>query len=229
MNSESWIVNRVTIHKPRTTNHEPRLTRDQLREMKMTLKSKGISFAVINEQDISPKMDRAIREILVVCFPADREYYQHQSWWHCVPIYRVVGRDDKDSIVAHTAVVERVVIVGPNLSRVRVAGIQSFCILPGYRGTGLSNRMMSAAMEEANRRSFDAGLLFCLERLETLYSRMGWSKLNTAVYMANEGPRSAGTQKEGKTLIPAKNIAMFYPLRAKQFPSGHIDLVGTDW
>jgi len=187
----------------------------------MTVKSKNISFAVINEEDISPEMDRAIREILVVCFPTDREYYQRQSWWHCVPKYRVLGRDTEGSIVAHAAVVERKVFVGPNLSEVRVAGIQSFCILPDYRGTGLSNKMMSAAMEEANRRGFDAGLLFCLERLETLYSRMGWSKLNAAVYMANE--------KEGKTLIPAKNIAMFYPLRAKQFPVGHIDLAGTDW
>jgi hypothetical protein len=81
--------------------------------------------------------------------------------------------------------------------------------------------MMSVAMEEAKRRSFDAGLLFCLNQLETVYGRMGWSKIDAAVYITDD--------KEDKTLIPAKNITMFYPLKAKQFPAGDIDLVGTDW
>jgi GNAT superfamily N-acetyltransferase len=187
----------------------------------MPTKHNDISLCVIHEEDISPELDRAIRETLVVCFPADREYFQRQSWWHCVPIYRVLGRDSKGSIVAHTAVVERTVIVGPSLSKVRVAGIQSCCVLPGHRGTGLSDKMMSVAMDEANRRGFDAGLLFCLDRLETVYGRMGWSRLDGAVYVADD--------KEGKALIPAKNITMFCPLKAKQFPAGDIDLVGTDW
>ena len=187
----------------------------------MPTKHNDISLRVIKEQDISPELDRAIRETLVVCFPADREYFQRQSWWHCAPIYRVVGRDDKGSVVAHTAVVERTVIVGPNLSKVRVAGIQSCCVLLSYRGTGLSDKTMSVAMEEANRRGFDAGLLFCLDQIETVYGRMGWSKLDADVYVADD--------KGGKALIPAKNITMFYPLKANQFPAGDIDLVGTDW
>jgi predicted acetyltransferase len=187
----------------------------------MPTKHNNISFRVIHEEDISPELDRAIREMLVVCFPADREYFQRQSWWHCVPVYRVLGRDDKGSITAHVAVVERAVTVGPNLSKVRVAGIQSCCVLPGYRGTGLSDKMMSVAMAEANRRGFDAGLLFCLDQLETVYGRMGFEQLDAAVYVADD--------KEGKTLIPAKNITMFCPLKAKQFPAGDIDLVGPDW
>lgn len=190
-------------------------------KMKITAKPRDISFALINEEAISPEMDSAICETLVVCFPADREHYQRRSWWHCVPKYRVLGRDAKDSIVAHAAVVERKVFVGPNRSEMRVAGIQSFCVLPAYRGTGLSDKLMSAAVEEANRRGFDAGLLFCLDKLQAVYARTGWSKLDAAVYMADE--------RTGKTLIPAKNIAMFYPLTTKQFPPGDIDLSGSDW
>lgn len=197
--------------------------------MTVTTEHCHVSLSIINEQDICSELDKAIRKTLVVCFPADCEYYQRRSWWHCIPIYRVVGQDSKGSIVAHAAVVERRVIVrrkaspsgGANLIEVRVAGIQSFCILPDYRGTGLSDQMMSAAMDEANRRTFDAGLLFCVNQLQTVYGRMGWAKLDTAVYMTDD--------REGKTLIPAKNIAMFYPLRTKQFPIGDIDLAGTDW
>jgi len=99
--------------------------------------------------------------------------------------------------------------------------MQSFCVLPDYRGTGLSDRMMSIAMEQANKRGFDAGLLFCLDELETVYGRMGWHKLDSHVFMLDE--------KEGKLLIPAKNVVMFYPLAKRQFPPGDIDLAGTDW
>lgn len=180
-----------------------------------------ILFSVINERDISAALDQAIREGLVACFPADREYFQHQSWWHCVPVFRVLGINDKGSIVAHTAVVERTINVGPNWAKVRTAGIQSFCVLPDYRGTGLSDKVMSIAMDEANRRGFEAGLLFCISQLEKVYKRMGWTKIDVAVYMADE--------KKNKTLIPTKNITMFYPLNKSVLPSGDIDLAGTDW
>jgi GNAT superfamily N-acetyltransferase len=187
----------------------------------MNAKRHKIQFSVISENDISLNLDCAIREILVVCFPADREYFQARSWWHCVPIYRVIGRGDEDSIAAHVAIVERTVIVGQSLLKLRVAGVQGFCVLPGCRGTGLSDKMMSIAMEQANNLGFDAGLLFCLDKLRTIYGRMGWHKLDSNVYMSDE--------KGGKTLIPAKNITMFYPIGTKQFPPGNIDLAGTDW
>ena len=187
----------------------------------MPAKHNNISLFVIEEQDISSQLDKAIREMLVVCFPADREYFQRQSFWHCVPVYRVIAKNDKDSIVAHVAMVERSVIVGPDLSKVRVVGIQGFCVLQQYRGTGLSKKMMSVAIKQGRRRGFDAGLLFCRKRLEKLYGAMGWRKLHTAVYMTDD--------KKSKTLIPDRNITMFYPLRIKQLPAGDIDLAGTDW
>jgi len=187
----------------------------------MSVKHNDISLFVINEEDILSQLDMSIREMLVVCFPADREYYQRQSFWHSSAVYRVIGKNEKDSIVAHTAIVERDIVVGPSLSKVRVAGIQGFCVLQDYRRTGLSNRMMSIAMDEGNRRGFDAGLLFCREQLDKVYGGMGWRKLDAAVYMTNNA--------EGKTLIPLRNITMFYPLNTRQLPAGDIDLAGADW
>ena len=187
----------------------------------MKAKHNNIRFSIINEDSISSDLDRVIRETLVTCFPADREYFQARSWWHCVPIYRVLGKGEGDSVTAHVAIVERSVVVGQSLSKVHVAGVQGFCVLPGYRGAGLSDKMMSIAMEEANRRGFDTGLLFCVDKLQTVYGRMGWHKLDSDVYMSDD--------KEGRKLIPAKNITMFYPIGIKQFPPGNIDLAGTDW
>ena len=76
-------------------------------------------------------------------------------------------------------------------------------------------------MEQANKCGFDAGLLFCIDKLQSVYGRMGWQKLDSNVYLSDE--------KEGKKLIPAKNITMFYPIGTKHFPPGDIDLAGTDW
>ena len=180
-----------------------------------------ILFSVVREQDIAPDLDKAIRDLLVECFPADREYYQRQSWWHCVPAYRVLGRDLSGSIVAHAATVERTVNLGDGNVRIRVAGVQSFCVSQDHRGTGLSKKLMSAAMEEAARLGFDAGLLFCMGELEAVYGRMCWQKLDSDVYMFDE--------EGGKIPIPAKNITMFYPLAKRQLPPGDIDLAGTDW
>ncbi len=178
-------------------------------------------LAVIDEGDVSPALDQSIRELLVRCFPADRDYYARQSWWHCIPTYRVIGRDKRDSVVAHAAVVQRSISVEPMSSAISVAGIQSFCVSPEHRKTGMSDRMMVVAMEEAHRRGLDAGLLFCVNRLEAVYRRMGWDKLGTVVYTYDE--------KRGRIQIPAKNITMFFPLKVRQFPLGDIDLAGADW
>ncbi|MHC4354147.1 MAG: GNAT family N-acetyltransferase [Planctomycetota bacterium] len=182
---------------------------------------RDIQLSVIREQDLAPDLDKAIRDLLVECFPADREYYGRQSWWHCVPAYRVLGRDSQGAIVAHAGVVDRTVSVGDDLSKMRVAGVQGFCVSHDHRGTNLSGRMMSVAMEEASGRGFDAGLLFCVDKVEAVYRRVGWHRLDSDVYMLDD--------QKVKTSIPAKNITMFYPLGESQFPPGDIDLAGTDW
>ncbi|UCE46657.1 MAG: GNAT family N-acetyltransferase [Phycisphaerales bacterium] len=180
-----------------------------------------VQFSVILEQDISPDLDKEIRDLLAKCFPADREYYGRQSWWHCVPAYRVIGRDSQGAIVAHAGVVDRTVSVGDERSKMRVAGVQGFCVSKAHRGTDLSRRMMYIAMEKAIKRRFDAGLLFCIPELEAVYTGMGWRKLNSDVYMLDE--------EKGKTPIPAKNITMYYPPGKSSFPPGDVDLAGTDW
>lgn len=189
--------------------------------MKTRPTHRDIECSVVPEQEVLPDLDKAIRDILVACFPADRQYYQRQSWWHSAAIYRVLGRDRRGSIVAHAGVVERTVNVGRELSKVRVAGVQGFCVSQDYRGAGLSERMMLMAMTEAEDRGFEAGLLFCIDALDTVYGRMGWQRIDSDVYMLDE--------REAKTPIASKNITMFYPLGKSEFPPGDIDLAGADW
>ncbi len=181
----------------------------------------GLSFYVIDENDISPELDKEIRNSLVISFPDDREYFSRQSWWHCHPVFRIFAQRDTGQIVAHIAIIDRTILAGPAESHIRVAGIQSVFVLPKYQGLGISDKAMSIAIDQTKERAFDACLLFCHPRLESIYGRMGWTKINQPVYMLDE--------KENKIPISEKSITMFHPLKVSELPTSQINLAGADW
>jgi len=122
-------------------------------------------------------------------------------------------------VVGHVAIVIREIRCGG--ASVTVAGVQSLAVAPDFRGTGLSRRLMTEAMDEAKRRGIAFGLLFCVPGLESFYASLGWIRTDEAVTMRD---------KEGRPVpIPASNIAMFKPLGSTPFPTGPIDLRGRDW
>jgi len=164
--------------------------------------------------------DAAIRRGLCACFPNDREHFaSHRDWHGSVPAWSVVLEEGTE-VVAHAAVVDRVIDVG-GLS-VHVAGVLNVFVLPEWRGKWLVHRVMSAAMEEARRREFDCGLLFCVPALEKVYARTGWRTLSAR--------RITRVDEEGRELpLPGDNLAMFHPLAMADFPAGDIHLRGNDW
>ena len=180
-----------------------------------------IHFEIFNEADISDELDKAIRTGLVECFPDDREHFTRQRWWHSKPSWSICGFDPEGNVAGNVSIVERNVSVGKDSCRIMVAGIQNFIVLPHWRKTGLSDRLMALVLGEAQQRGLDAGLLFCIPALERVYNRMGWKKIDFAVYMRNE----SGLREP----IPSKNIAMMVPILVEQFPPGDVDLMGPDW
>jgi len=69
--------------------------------------------------------------------------------------------EEQGEIVAHVGIVDRSMTVGGSTFASR--GVQNVFVMPAYRGTRLSDRVMKAAMDEAERRGYDFGLLFCIE------------------------------------------------------------------
>jgi len=169
------------------------------------------------DEPIEPMLDAEIRALLVECFPHDREHYSKIRWWHSLPAWTVIARAGGE-LVSHLAMIERTVFVGKDRFPVRIAGVQSFCVKKEFRGTGLSDTMMEAALGRMKERGIDAGLLFCLPVLEKIYNRMGWQKIDARAFIRDA---------VGKREIPAKNITMACP--AEKFPAGDIDLAGDDW
>lgn len=180
-----------------------------------------IELSVILERDINDSLDAELREALMECYPKDVQYFRKRSWWHSRPFWRVIAQEENGKIVAHTAIVLRSVQAGDDSTAVSVAGIQSVLVREPYRGTGLSDRIMERAAKEMDHQNLDAGMLFCMPKLEGLYGRMGWQKINAAVSFI-------GDSGEKESLLEDTTV-MVYPVKLKAFPRGCIDLNGRDW
>ncbi|NLS94508.1 MAG: GNAT family N-acetyltransferase [Planctomycetaceae bacterium] len=175
---------------------------------------------IISECDLTSEIDAAIRRTLVQCFPKDVEFFSRNRAWHgCAPSYSVLVLEGAE-VIAHLGVVERRVTVGG--VPVDVAGLQNVCVLPECRGRGLCRAVVSAAMDEANRRGLDCGLLFCSAELIPVYERCGWQLATGRAVVRVD---SDGEEKP----LPEGNVPMWYPLRMSVFPEGGVHLGGNDW
>jgi hypothetical protein len=76
-------------------------------------------------------------------------------------------------------------------------------------------------MKEAKCRNYDAGLLFCQQRVASLYVRNGWIEIPEVpvAYLDNNEP----------VQLPANRFVMFFPLGLSEFPQGPADLNGPRW
>ena len=181
--------------------------------------SRAVSVEIIDEDQIASELDAAIRRLLCDCFPADMTAFSASRAWNGVhPLYSVICRH-RDRIVGQIGIVERLITCGG--VPVRIAGVQSLAVVPDWRKSGASQRLMTAAMDDARRRGIRFGLLFCLPGLANFYARLGWRQIERAVTMLDAAGRSVP--------LTAKNIAMNLPLGDEKFPPGPIDLAGRDW
>ncbi|NUN94005.1 MAG: GNAT family N-acetyltransferase [Verrucomicrobiae bacterium] len=175
-------------------------------------------IVVVDETAMTAARDAAIRRMLGVCFPASADAFSKTRAWHgSAPSYSVVANEGEE-IVGHVGVVAREISAGG--ASLRVAGIQNMAVLPARRGSGLSRRLMEAAVAEARRRGIPFGLLFCVPGLERFYASLGWTTLSVRVRMVYGGE---------ETEIPAKNLAMGLDLAGRPFPAGDLHLRGADW
>jgi predicted N-acetyltransferase YhbS len=175
---------------------------------------------LVNEQDLPPDLEAAIRQTLVACFPKDTDFFSHSRAWHgSAPTFSAVVLDGKE-VIAHLGVVQREVTIGG--APANVAGIQNVAVLPDHRGRGLCRAMLTAAMDEAKQRGLDYGILFCVADSVPLYARCGWKRLfdSPVVRVDLDGME--------KPLVEG-NLPMWLPLEKGEFPTGEVHLAGNDW
>jgi len=178
----------------------------------------SIVIRTVPEQDVTPELDKAIRNMLVECFPKDAEHFCRQRWWHSPHQWTTVAFDGS-APVGGICVVERGVSVGGELHQ--TAGIGNVCTLPGWRKQGIVDRMMVHTLDEAASRGMMLSILFCKPELEKVYSRMGFATVRGIVSIRDAN---------GKT-VPKdpKDLTMGQRLDGGSFPTGDIDILGRDW
>jgi GNAT superfamily N-acetyltransferase len=180
-----------------------------------------MELKIIYETDVTEQLDQAMRETIICCFPHNEDNYRNNGrrWRGTFPFYNVILRDN-DRVVAHAAVIDRVVDVGGR--RIRVAGVGNVGVLPDYRKQGHSDTVMQAAMTEAGREMFDLGMLFTQEPIKHVYARNGWVDVSGREFR----------RCDFQTREPAdfsSGVKMIHPLKLSDLPAGPVDLLGDKW
>ena len=103
------------------------------------------------------------------------------------------------------------------------AGIGTVSALPKYRKTGLIDLIMSLVLEEADRRGYDIGMLFCKPPLVPVYSRMGWSVHEPPVTVVGDDGKPKLKNPTGE------HFAMTRPMKIDPVPDEPVDAAGPDW
>jgi GNAT superfamily N-acetyltransferase len=180
---------------------------------------KPMQARIVEEIEISEKLDDAIRKTLAVCFPHHKDVYSKTHYLNDLkPVFSVVI-EDGCSVIAYVGVIDRIVKVGGK--EYRAAGVQNVCVLPKYRGRRLSDGVLKAAMQEAQAHRFDFGLLFTRHNIKQVYVRNGWIEIMYRKFTRTENAVNIE--------MPPESIKMYYPLAVKDFPTGDVDLLGNKW
>ena len=178
-----------------------------------------LRIRLVEDDRMDPELDAAIRRTLAECYPYHKAMFARTRHWRGhTAAYRVIAPNGA-LIAAHVAVVDRTTRVGE--ASVRVAGVAQVAALPAYRRTGLIDKVLARAVEEARQRGFDAGLLFCHEAVRGVYDRNGWIDITD---------RPCTRIEAGEEIImPADNLRMTYPLAMTELPPGPIELGCDKW
>jgi len=183
-----------------------------------------LKIEIINEKEITPDLDLKIREGLCRSFPQYADTFIKTRYWNGIlPVSSIVltSDDGSSTVIAHAGIIKREILIDGN-DRLSIFGIQNVFIQPDFRGQGLLGQLMREILKAVESGGYDCGLLFCVPELEKVYSGFSWEKISNASISAvdNEGLVSP---------ISAANIAMYYPLRIREFPEGDVNLQGYDW
>jgi len=183
-----------------------------------------LKVKIFSEKEITPEVDRKIREGLCISFPQDADHFRRTRGWHDIyPVHSLIvfSDDGRKLVIAHAGIVHRKILIN-GYGELSIFGFQNVFIHPDFRGRGLLDLLMTEIPGIAANGGYDCGLLFCVPELEKVYSGFSWKKIMNKEILSVDGE---GIMKP----IPAGNIAMFYPLSIRDFPDGDVNLQGYDW
>ena len=173
----------------------------------------------IDERDMTPEQEAALRDLLCECFPADVGAFSQTRAWHGSGPEYTLAYFEEGRALGHVGIVVREIACDD--LPVKIAGVQNVAVTPSRRGAGLSRQLMEAAMEEAARRGLSFGLLFCVSELARFYSSLGWVRKDIPVTMVDDNGADVPTDP--------KNLLLVKELSGEPFTAREVHLQGADW
>lgn len=118
--------------------------------------------------------------------------------------------------LSHVGLLKHEVSVGGK--PLTVAGVGGVVTRPEAQGRGYARRLLQHATEVfANEWKVDAGLLFCLPRLQPYYAALGWQPVTDEVRV----------EEQEKVTIPLN--VMVLPCGVREWPAGEVELQSRPW
>ena len=120
-------------------------------------------------------------------------------------------------LASHAGLLKHEVLVGQE--PIVVGGIGGVATALAHHGKGYARAVMNYSLSFiADELKASFGLLLCLERLESMYQKMGWQRITDPVVF---------DQPSGKVKSPIP--VMFKPCGDREWPPGPVDFCGLPW
>jgi aminoglycoside 2'-N-acetyltransferase I len=181
-----------------------------------------LSVHLVDERDISPEQDAAIRALLVSAFSRESaEHFRTSSYWGPRPTHRLWLEDRDQAIVAHLDLETRTIQVGD--VDVLVAGVGEVATAPGLQGSGVGRRMMAELQRVLKSEApVSFGILQCGDQVLGFYESTGWQRIDVLVRAIHPDSGQWDTVINNVLITPG-----MLPISA--WPEGPVDLRGLLW
>ena len=174
-------------------------------------------FCLLRTEDLA---DHDLAELRPMLDAAFRGRFDDHDWDHALGGWHAVVRDD-GRLVAHAAVVERVLEVGDR--SFRTGYVEAVATAPDRQGEGFGDQVASEVTDLV-RRSYELGALSTAHH--AFYERLGWERWQGPSYV-READRVVRTEDEDDGVMvlrvgPSVAIDLTAPITCPARP-------GDDW
>lgn len=171
------------------------------------------SLKIVPEIEIEFGVKRDIQNLRNLCFP---EFAQDRSYYKQLPHYRVVKYKDSE-LIAYLGIDYRIVSIDG--VAVKIFGIIDFCVAPELQGQGIGSEMLSFVAKYAETKDVDFLVLIADD--PKIYLKQGYKNIATyCSWLRIDRHKNYGVAVE---LIDDLYVK---PVGNKEWPPGHVDLLG---
>jgi predicted N-acetyltransferase YhbS len=167
------------------------------------------AFRVLDKADVPPDLEQKFWDLWTRTWPPAPDKKDDPDFQDTAFCY-VVVEDQNGELIGVCAWLDREIVV--NDEPQRIAGLAGVAIEEAFRGRGLGKKLIENAIEEARKRGYEWGVLFCAPFRQTFYEQFGWRVLRGKITQ---------TRFREETAILNDDLVMALPLTdsaAAQWP-----------